>query len=255
MRERALVTGASGGFGLEFARLLAADGYDLILVARSRDRLEAVADELRGGHDITVRVIAQDLAVVNAARAVFEQVAEVDVLINNAGFASHGAFAQLDERRILEELNLDIVALTQLTRLYLPQMLRRGHGKILNVASTAAYVPGPFMAVYYAAKAYVLSFSQALTEELRGTGVSVTCVNPGATATGFQERAGMQRSMLARLPLGNAAKVARAGYRAMQRGDDVVVPGPVSNWLVPLARRWLPRRTLLWLSRRAAEIR
>jgi uncharacterized protein len=253
-RERALVTGASGGFGLEFARLLAGDGYDLTLVARSREKLEAIADELRAKFGVAVRVITQDLSATDAASAVFQRVPDVDVLINNAGFASHGAFAELEEQRILDELNLDVVTLTYLTRLYLPAMLRRRKGKILNVASTAAYVPGPFMAVYYAAKAYVLSFSQALAEEVRGSGVSVTCLCPGATATGFQERAGMQRAALARLPLGNAATFARAGYRAMQRGDDVVVPG-LSNWLVPLGRRWLPRRVLLWLSRKASEVR
>lgn len=252
-RERALVTGASGGIGLEFAKLLGADGYDLTLVARSRDKLEAIAKRLHDDHRIDVQVIVQDLAAVNAARAVVKQVPEVDVLINNAGFASNEAFAQVDERRMLDELNLDVVALTQLTRLYLPAMIRRRKGKILNVASTAAYVPGPFMAVYYASKAYVLSFSEAVAEELRGSGISVTCLNPGATATGFQERAGIRGAMLARLPLANAADVARAGYRAMQRGQDVIVPGPLTNWVVPFGRRWLPRRLLLWFSRRASE--
>lgn len=254
-RERALVTGASGGLGLEFAELLAADGYDLTLVARSGDKLEAIAERLRRERGICVQVVVQDLAAADAASAVFKQIADVDVLVNNAGFAIYEAFAHIDEQRILDELNLDVVTLTLLTRLYLPGMISRRHGKILNVASTAAYVPGPFMAVYYAAKAYVLSFSEALAEELRGSGVTVTCVNPGATATGFQERAGMHRAVLSRLPLGNAARVARAGYLGMKRGRDVVVPGPLTNWMVPLGRRWLPRRLILWLSRKATLMR
>ena len=182
-RKLALITGASGGIGLEIARLFARDGYDLALVARSADTLEAVAAELRANPNIVVTVFAQDLSVAGAARAVFGRIPACDVLVNNAGFASNGAFVTIDEARMLDEIALDVTALTQLTRLYLPGMIERKYGRILNVASTAAFLPGPTMAVYYASKAYVLSFSEALAEETRGTGVTVTCLCPGATAT------------------------------------------------------------------------
>src|SRR5579872_293126 len=157
-RKLAIVTGASGGLGLEFAKLLAADAYDLVLVARSADKLAAIADDLRSRHAVSVETIAQDLGVAGAAEALFARVPRCDVLINNAGFASNGRFDTLPEARVREELLLDVVTLTELTRCYLPHMIERGSGRIMNVASTAAFLPGPFMAVYYAAKAYVLSF-------------------------------------------------------------------------------------------------
>lgn len=252
MAELAVVTGASGGLGYEFAKLLAADGYDLVLIARSADKLEANARELQAQYHARVRTIAMDLGVANAAAKVFEQVPQCDVLINNAGFASNGRFDELPEERIREELLLDVVTLTELTRKYLPGMRARGRGRILTVASTAAFLPGPFMAVYYAAKAYVLSLSEALAEEIRGSGVTVTCVCPGATATGFQQRASVHGTLLMRLPLARAASVAKAGYRGMQRGKSVVVPG-LSNKFVAISPRFTPRRLLLWMSRKAVE--
>jgi short-subunit dehydrogenase len=248
----ALVTGASGGLGWEFAKLLAADRYDLVLVARSADRLERSAQELREKYAVNVRTIAADLATENAAQRIFEQVSTCDVLVNNAGFASNGRFDELPQDRIHEEMLLDVVTLTELTRAYLPGMRAKHSGRILNVASTAAFLPGPYMAVYYAAKAYVLSFSEALAEECRGSGVTVTCVCPGATATGFQDRANVGNTLLMRLPLANAASVAKAGYRGMLRGDAVVVPG-FSNKLVAASPKFTPRRLLLWLSRKAIE--
>ncbi|MDE2482926.1 MAG: SDR family oxidoreductase [bacterium] len=250
---KALVTGASGGLGLEFARLLAADGYDLMLVARSADRLEANARELHAAHGVTVETIAADLGRLDAAAELVARVPSCDVLVNNAGFASNGRFDTIAPERTREELLLDVVTLTELTRAYLPAMRARGAGRILNVASTAAFLPGPFMAVYYASKAYVLSFSQALAEELRGSGVTVTCLCPGATATGFVERAKMQESVLNRLPLADAASVARAGYRGMLRGRDLVIPG-ISNKLVAFSPKITPRRVLLWTSRKAVEL-
>lgn len=250
----ALVTGASGGLGWELAKLLAADGYDLVLVARSADKLERNAQELRAAHGAGVRVIAADLAVPDAARQITAQVPECDVLINNAGFASNGRFDELPPDRVREELLLDVVTLTELARAYLPGMRANRRGRILNVASTAAFLPGPFMAVYYAAKAYVLSFSEALAEECRGSGVTVTCLCPGATDTGFQSRAGVGDTLLMRLPLADARGIARAGYRGMLAGRAVVVPGP-SNKLVALSPRFTPRRLLLWLSRKAVERR
>jgi short-subunit dehydrogenase len=251
----ALITGASGGLGLEFARLFAKDGYQLALVARSEAKLRDVAKTLAGEHGIDATPIVLDLAQPAAADELVARVPRCDVLVNNAGFASNGRFDRLDESRIAEEIVLDVLTLTRLTRKYLPGMIERCDGKVLNVASTAGFLPGPFMAVYYACKAYVISFSQAVAEELRGTGVTVTCLCPGATATGFAERAGAGRSMLfGALPLGNAAAVARAGYRAMQRGKLVEVPWPPSNWFVELSARLTPRRLLLWISRRTVEV-
>src|SRR5579862_5127741 len=166
---KAIVTGASGGFGLEFARLLAADKYDLVLVARSAGKLETVAEELRAQHGVHVDVIPMDLSVFDAAARVFEQAPECDILINNAGFANNGAFEQLDEAEIRSEIMLDVLTLTELTRKYLPKMRARGSGRVMNIASTAGLLPGPFMSVYYASKAYVVSFTQAIAEEMRGT--------------------------------------------------------------------------------------
>lgn len=249
----ALVTGASSGLGLEFARLLAADGYDLALVARSGERLERLARELAATHGIRAQAIVQDLSSADAVAHIVARVGSCDVLVNNAGFASRGAFATLDSQRMHDELHVDIVALTQLTRAYLPGMLERKAGRILNVASTAAFLPGPFMAVYYAAKAYVLSFSEALWEETRATGVSVTCLCPGATATGFAQRADMEGTLLfSRLPAAGAANVARAGYRGMLRGKRLVIPG-AGNRFVALSPHITPRRMLLWFSRKAVE--
>jgi short-subunit dehydrogenase len=249
---KAIVTGASSGLGLEFAKLLAADGYDLVLVARTAGRLETIAATLRSQHGVSVEVIAQDLGVPDAAARVVERVPSCDVLVNNAGFASNGAFDTIPPARVREELLLDVVTLTELTRCYLPGMRERGNGRILNVASTAGFLPGPFMAVYYASKAYVLSFSQALSEELRGSGVTVTTLAPGATATGFAERADVAKTLLFRLPTADAAAVARAGYRGMMSGKDLVIPG-FSNQALAFVMRFTPRRLLLWISRKLTE--
>jgi hypothetical protein len=252
---RAIVTGASGGLGREFAHLCAQAGMDCVLVARSQIHLDELANELTSKYRIKAEAIALDLAVQNAARVLFERVPACDVLINNAGFASSGRFEQIPEQRLLDELQVDVVALTQLTRLYLPGMIERKQGRVLNVASTAGFLPGPFMAVYYAAKAYVISFSEAVHEELRGTGVTLTCLTPGATATGFVERAQTQRTVLfGKLPLDDPKRVARYGFRGMMRGKAMVVPG-LTNKLVAIAPHITPRRVLLWISRKSVEPR
>jgi short-subunit dehydrogenase len=248
----AVVTGASGGIGLEFAKLLAQAGYNLALVARSQAKLEALAAQLGDEFGIGVQVVALDLARANAARELQAQVPQCDVLINNAGFANNGKFARMDEREMLEEIQLDVTTLTQLTRLYLPGMLERKDGKILNVASTAGFLPGPNMAVYYASKAYVISFSEALAEEVRGTGVTVSVLCPGATITGFQDRAKVQTTLLFRLPMAKAADVARAGIDGMMRGKPVIVPG-ITNKLVAIAPKVTPRRLLVRISGKAVE--
>jgi short-subunit dehydrogenase len=230
-RQTALVTGASGGIGLELARLFAAGGYDLVLVARSAGRLEELAGELRSRHGITARVLAKDLARPESPDEVFRELeaagVAVDVLVNNAGFGTFGPFAETDLGQELEELQLNVVTLTHLTKKFLPGMLARRRGGVLNVGSTAGFQPGPLMAVYYATKAYVLSFSEALAEELSGTGLTVSVLCPGPTQTGFQQRAGMETSKLfsGLLRVADAAAVARAGYEGFRAGKRVVVPG------------------------------
>lgn len=230
-RQTALVTGASGGIGLELARLFAAGGYDLVLVARSAGKLEEVAGELRSRHGVTARVLAKDLADPKSPDEVFRELeaagVAVDVLVNNAGFATFGPFAETDLGRELEELQLNVVTLTHLTKRFLPGMLARRRGGVLNVASTAGFQPGPLMAVYYATKAYVISFSEALAEELAGTGLTVSVLCPGPTETGFQRRASMEESKLfsGLLQVADAASVARAGYEGFRAGKRVVIPG------------------------------
>jgi hypothetical protein len=251
----ALVTGASGGLGLEFAKLLAADGYNLALVARSASKLNDVAKSLRVAHGIAVQTVIQDLSEPGAADAVFADVPTCDVLINNAGFGSNGRFDRIPSDRVRDEVMLDVVALTELTRRYLPGMAERRDGRIMNVASTAGFLPGPFMAVYYAAKAYVISFSEALWEEFGGSGVTVTAFCPGATATDFAERADMGGTVLfQKMPLAKANEVALDGYRAMLRGKRLAISRPFSNFFVSLAPHFTPRGMLLRISRKMVEV-
>jgi uncharacterized protein len=231
----ALVTGASGGIGLEIARVLAAD-HDLVLVARSGERLREVAAELGDA-----RVLAIDLAEAGAIARVVEEVPDVEVLVNNAGVGDFAPFAEADPAKLDMLIALNIGALTGLSRAYLPAMLGRGHGRILNVASTASFQPGPLMAVYYATKAYVLSLSEALAEETRGSGVTVTALCPGPTASGFQAGAAMEGSRLVRgRKLPTAASVAAYGVAAMRKGDAVAVPG-VMNKMFATSIRFTPR--------------
>ena len=233
-RQTALITGASGGIGLELARLFAAGGYDLVLVARSTAKLEELAGELRK-HGGAVRVLAKDLARPESPEEVFRELeaagVAVDVLVNNAGFATYGPFVEIDLGRELEELQLNVVTLTHLTKKLLPGMLARRRGGVLNLASTAGFQPGPLMAVYYATKAYVISFSEALAEEMSGTGVTVSVLCPGPTATGFQRRAGMEASKLFSgvLQVADAAAVARAGYEGFRAGKRIVIPGLINK--------------------------
>ncbi|MGI8546210.1 MAG: SDR family NAD(P)-dependent oxidoreductase [Gemmatimonadaceae bacterium] len=258
-RTSALVTGASGGIGLELARILAREGHDLVLVARSLPELEWLAAELREQFGGTVEVIRSDLNEPAAVPQLFEAVAQrgvrIDLLINNAGFGLAGRFDQTDGRRELEMIQVNVAALTELTKLFLPGMITRGNGRIMNVASTAAFQPGPLMAVYYATKAYVLSFTQAVAEEVRDTGVTLTALCPGPTHTGFANVANMQGTRLFNSPLTMGARaVAEYGYRAMMRGERVAIPG-VFNRLGAFATRLAPRRLLTKLARLAQENR
>lgn len=241
----ALVTGASSGFGVEFARLLAADGYDVVLVARSGDKLEALATGLRQAHDVRALVLAEDLSDPAApdriAEVVLREAFTIDILINNAGFAQYGSFLTTDERVERKQVQVNVAALTHLTKLFVPGMVERGHGRVLNIASTAAFFPGPLMAVYYATKNYVLAFSVGLSEELRGTGVTVTAFCPGPTATGFESRATAGESGLFKgKTLRSAAEVAAEGYAAMKAGRPILVPGFGSK-IAAFGSRLIPR--------------
>jgi short-subunit dehydrogenase len=251
-----LITGASGGIGYELAKLFARDHHDLVLVARSADKLAEVSTELQT-YGVTLKTIALDLATPLAPKFLFDQVQSeatpIDILINNAGFGAYGEFGQMPEEEILGQIQLNIAALTQLTRLFLPPMLQRRAGRIMNVASTAAFQPGPQMAVYYASKAYVLSFSEALANELRGSGVTITCFCPGPTHTGFAKRAGTESSRLFKqIGAMSAEKVARDGYRALMAGRTVAISG-AHNWLIAESVRFAPRKLVTAISRWVAE--
>ncbi|HXO21376.1 MAG TPA: SDR family oxidoreductase, partial [Thermoanaerobaculia bacterium] len=253
----ALVTGASSGIGREIARVLAANGFDLVLVARSGGPLQDLARELQGKHGGGARVIVKDLAVPTAPAEIAAELDRIaiDVLVNNAGFATYGPFAETDLAAELKEMQLNVVALTHLTKLFLPAMLARRWGRILNVASTAAFQPGPLMAVYYATKAYVLSFSEAIAEELSGSGVTVTALCPGPTESGFQDRADMHDSKLfAGKKIMDAATVARAAYDGLMAGKRIVIPG-WRNRLLAESVRVTPRRLVTAVVRKMQERR
>jgi hypothetical protein len=255
-RKTALVTGASRGIGLELTRLLAQDGHDLVLVARSEDALHQIAGKLERTYEIRATVLVQDLSRPEAPGEMFDVLQAdsilIDVLVNNAGFGLHGPFREMNLDAGRDLLQVNNAALTALTRRLLPGMLERGSGRILNVASLAAFMPGPMMAVYHASKAYVLRLSVALAEELRGSGVTVTALCPGYVRTGFQDRAGVDlgRVRMARLGVMSAARVARIGYRGTMRGKSVIIPGVLNKLLAlgsKLGPRWLVTRIAHWL--------
>lgn len=256
--KTALITGASSGIGLELAELFARDGYDLVLTARSEEKLQARADDLKAQFGISARIIAKDLSSPQSPDAIFNELqresVSVDVLVNNAGFGNHGPFHQTDLADELEMIQVNLTSLTHLTKLFVREMVRRGNGKILNVASVAAFLPGPLMAVYYATKAYVLSFSEALSEELRGTGVSVTCLSPGPTLTDFQKRAGIEQikildGVAAAL---DSKTVARMGYEGLLKNRRIVVTGFVNRFFV-FGMRLVPRSVLTRIVRWGQE--
>ncbi len=240
----ALITGASSGIGYELSKLFAADGYNLVLVARSEGKLQALAADLRQSCGIWATVLACDLGDPTAAEAIWsatqQQNLAIDVLVNNAGFGLLGHLADMAESEVLDMLHLNVLALTMLTRHFVPPMTAHSWGRVLNIGSTASFQPVPSMAVYAATKAYVLSFSEALAHELRGTGVSVTALCPGVTRTGFQSRAQVAESRLVQWSSMSAAQVARIGYRALMRGQTVVVPG-LLNQLLAFSVRLTPR--------------
>jgi uncharacterized protein len=250
-RSAALITGASSGIGAELAKLCAAGGYDIILVARRAELLQQLASEMAERHGIAARVLAADLADPNSPDAIFNAVREhrIEILINNAGFGVHGRFTATDWASEERLLRVNVAALVRLTKLFLPEMARRGSGRVLNVASTAAFVPGPLMALYYASKAFVVSFSLALANEMKGTGVSVTVLCPGPTQTEFDQAAGISHSRLFRGPVMSAAEVAQEGYSAMMAGRPEQIAGARNRWMI-LSTRLAPRTLLAALARR-----
>lgn len=251
-RPRALVTGASTGLGAAFARALAQRQYDLLIVARSQARLEALAQDLHQQHGVTVDVLVADLTDPTALRTVEARVQHdeaLTLLVNNAGFGTIGPFARLDPDEEEAEIRLNVIALVRLTRAALPGMLARGQGGILNVSSLAALMPGPYDATYGATKAYVNSFTEALHEELRGTGVRVQTLCPGFTHTEFQQRAGVDATQIPRLAWMHAEVVVEVALKALERGQVVCVPGGL-NRLMACLMRVLPRRLLGWVAGR-----
>ncbi len=253
--SRTLITGASSGIGRALAQRFAAAGHSLILVARRQAALEALAEELRQTHRIEVLVIAQDLAEAGAAARLMEQInatgLEVDTLVNNAGLGYNGAFAESSLEQIQSMLQVDMVALTELCHLCLAPMKKRGHGRILNVASVAALLPCPQFAVYAACKAYVLSLSESLRYELRDQHISVTTLCPGATATEFHDVAGNEGTLITRL-MDSPEMVAEVAYRAMLRGRGAVISGWINKPL-PFFLQWMPRSWAMGLAGRAAR--
>ena len=259
---RALVTGATGGIGLELARLLAADGFHLVLTGRRRDQLDRVAAELGEAHRIDVQVEPRDLSECGAASRLWNDLAasgagaRIDVLINNAGVGLYGAVEEQDPAELDRMVQLNVSALTTLARLALPGMRERRWGRILNLASVVAFQPGaPYMAAYYATKAYVLSLSKGLALELRGSGVSVTALAPGPTITEFQKRAKMEKSELISgklLSVMDSESVARYGYRALMKGKTLAIPG-FMNKAVAFSTRLAPRKLVTQIARKLQE--
>jgi short-subunit dehydrogenase len=258
-QRTALVTGGSGGIGFELAKVLARNGFDLVLVARKRDTLEAAAGQLEGKFDVRAHVFAADLRRREAPQEIFHFLQNenipIECLINNAGFGLGGEFSETAVERELEMIQVNIVALTHLTKLFLAPMIKRKSGRVLNVASTAAFQPGPLMAVYYATKAYVLSFSEALSEELRNSNVTVTALCPGPTLTEFADTAEVSTSRVAQaFGRADAADVAKYGFDAMMSGKRLAIPG-IKNKILAQANRIAPRALSAKIGRMTRESR
>lgn len=242
--ERALITGASSGIGWELAKLFAADGSDLVLVARREERLKALADELKDEFGVDVFVLPKDLSDPEAPGEIYEHLKregiDIDVLVNNAGFGARGPFASLDTDKQVDMVQVNVVALTHLTRLFLPGIIERGRGGVLNVGSLAGFQPGPNLAVYYATKAYVLSFTEALSEEVKNPNIKITCLAPGPVRTEFGEKSELDDSLLFKMSLMDVGPVVREGYEGFRHGKVIVLPG-IKQKLIPVLLRFTPR--------------
>jgi uncharacterized protein len=248
MAKTALITGASEGIGYELVKLFAKDGYDCVLAARNKQKMDQLAAEVKKDFGVNTRVIAKDLSLPESAQEIFDEVTEagisIDVLANNAGLGLCGEFAKSDMNTNMHLLQVNLFSLTKLTWLFLPGMLKRKSGKIMNVGSIASYAPSPNFALYNASKAYVLFFSEALREELKGTGVSVTCLCPGATDTQWQARAGAKGLRLNKVHIVDAKSVAETGYKGLMKDKRVVIPG-LDNKITVLSAKFAPRAVTL----------
>lgn len=227
--KTALITGASSGIGYDISSILAENGYNVVLVARSREKLEALANQARQMFGVSARVIVKDLTQPNSVDELYRELErekiEVDILVNNAGYGLLGDFASTSKTEELGMIQLNIVAVAHLTKLFLPSMIRRGSGRILNVASVVGFRPGPFMTNYAATKAYVVSFSVALAEEVRQKGITISVLCPGPTLTGFHDRAGLRENSFVRFIFADSRVVARSGYEGLMAGKTVIIPG------------------------------
>ncbi|MDN4165121.1 SDR family oxidoreductase [Cytophagales bacterium LB-30] len=253
MKKTALITGASLGFGLEFAHIFAREGHQVVLVARNAEKLEKLAQEIRDKYQVKAWVFAKDLSKMEEIDSLYQSLQQemitIDFLVNNAGFGDFSLFHESEYGKIETMIDLNIKALTKLSHLFVKDMVARGEGKILNVASTAAFQPGPTMAVYYATKAYVLFLGEAMSNELEGTGVTVTTLCPGASETGFQQAANLQESKLVKgKKLPTAREVSEFGYKHLMKGSMTVIPG-FMNWLNAQASRFVPRKMVLKIVR------
>jgi short-subunit dehydrogenase len=258
-RRTVLITGASSGIGYELAKIFAKNGFDLVLVARSELKLVNTALELQQQYSIKAIPLSKDLSEPNAASDLHmllqSQGIAIDILVNNAGFGAFGPFIQTNWEEEQKMIHVNMTLLTELSKLFGSDMVKRGYGKILNVASTAAFQPGPLMAVYYATKAYVLSFSEALANELQGTGVTVSCLCPGPTDTEFHKRANISPSKLVNSNMRMEAEpVARIGYKGLMRGKRLIIPG-MKNKMFVQAVRFLPRQMITAIIRRVQDKR
>jgi uncharacterized protein len=255
--KTALITGASNGIGLELAKIHASKGGNLVLVARNKSKLDDLKLELENQYKVSVYTIGKDLSLANAAQEVYDETSQqkiqVDYLINNAGFGDFGMFVETDWNKELQMINLNITTLTQFTKLYLQDMVARKSGRIMNVASTAAFQSGPTMAVYYATKAYVLSFSEAIDNEVSDKGVTVTSLCPGATESGFQAAAAMEESALVKgKKLPTSLEVAEYGYKSMLAGKTVAIHG-LMNYIMANSVRFTPRAIVVKLTRKLQD--
>jgi len=257
MRNTALITGSSNGIGYELAGIHALKGGDLVLVARNRHKLEKLKMDLEKKHHVNVYIIVKDLSVPGAAREVFDEVKihriVIEYLVNNAGFGDSGFFAESDWSKQEQMINLNILSMSHLTWLFLPDMISRKRGKIMNVASTVAFVPGPTMAVYYATKAFVLSFSQAIDNEVRDHGITVTSLCPGPTRNGFREAASLKDSWtFENRNIPDAREVAEYGYYSMISGKTVAIHG-LKNKIIAHSARIIPGAIAVKAARKFQE--
>ena len=257
MKNTALITGASNGIGLELAKIHASKGGDLVLVARNKAKLEELKSALEGKYKVNVYIIVKDLSANNAAQEVYKETSkqniQIDYLINNAGFGDFGMFVDTDWTKELQMINLNITTLTQFTKLYLQDMVKRRSGKIMNVASTAAFQSGPTMAVYYATKSYVLHFSEAVDNEVRDKGVTVTTLCPGPTESGFQVAAALEESALVKgKKLPSSKVVAEYGYKVMMKGKTVAIHG-FMNSILANSVRFMPRKLVVSVTRKMQD--